>query len=150
MLPHTSQADLPNADVAARLTEAGVVVVSDELEPEFTEDAMERRRLEVAQMLDDFKSAADREMLASANDEAVAPDAGKQRAGKARKGGGGSTAELQKFSGRNVTPQTVATIFGRGSKFAGREDVETSVHDISTLTKALDDHLAQPSSTAKV
>lgn len=152
MLAHTLQADLQNLEVADRLTEAGVIVLSDELEPEFSEEAMQRRRDEVAKMLDEFKAAADRELLASVNDEAVARKAGKQSAGKARnQGGGGSTTGVDKFSGRNVSPRTLATMFGRSSsKFAGREDVEISVHDISTLTKALDDHLAKPTSMVKV
>lgn len=115
------------------MVDAGIVVLVDSVEPEFSDEAMQAKRAEVQRMFEDFEAAK----------ESMEPTCDK---------GKGRSSEVVKFSGRNVTPKTVAGIFNFRSKHASlaAHDDDNLEHDITTLTKALDAHLAKSPSSSKV
>lgn len=139
------QEDLPNPDVTAQLQDAGLLTIVPGLESEFSEDALTKGREQISSMLEYFNSAVAREQVGANENSSSTKDR------KARTRAPHNTNEVEKFSGRHLTPQTMEGIFGARSKHVGRENVESSSHDIAALTKALEAHLTQrPPSVSQV
>lgn len=134
--------DFQNREAAERLCEAGLLVLSEDVQPQFTAEAMEERRRELMSLYEKHKAiqlgmhAEVRPLEESmfVNTEKPSPATKKQTSSK-------KTPVVA--SSKNITPDSIASFFNTHLKQLSRVTGSDNVGDLATLSKALEHHLAQ-------